>query len=175
MILARFRGMPKVSIGKPGLVARATMSSAKVKEVLTEAAPRSVTALTPKRPTEGSMPPPEGFPYVHKWVKVTTGKHKSRHGEGSSLTCSKGKETVASCGEPMQPVYLHPKSMKELFRMTMLKNDVEYYALQMTDLPPRDPDLEMRAQWETLKNLAWVWDDPQAATEFERGVLHPNW
>ncbi|RZS07384.1 hypothetical protein BHM03_00038215 [Ensete ventricosum] len=71
------------------------------------------------------------------------GKHKFLHGNGSSRAHSKGKESVSSSGEPAQLAYRHPKSMRELFRITIHKNNVGYYALQMTDLPPRDPDLEM--------------------------------
>ncbi|RWW08851.1 hypothetical protein GW17_00027685 [Ensete ventricosum] len=37
-----------------------------------------------------------------------------------------------------------------------------------------DPDKEMRARWEKLKNSTKIWDDPMVAEEFERGLLHPQ-
>ncbi|RZS23286.1 hypothetical protein BHM03_00056192 [Ensete ventricosum] len=74
----------------------------------------------------------------------------------------------------MTPVYRRPKSMKELCRTTVRKNDEGYYALQMIDLPQRDPDFEMWARWPNLKSLTQVWDDTRAASEFGRGILHPQ-
>ncbi|RRT77565.1 hypothetical protein B296_00014754 [Ensete ventricosum] len=63
----------------------------------------------------------------------------------------KGKEPTASGGELAQPAYRYSKSM-EFFSTIVHKNDMGYYALQMTDLPPRDLGLAMRASWEALKN-----------------------
>ncbi|RWW51615.1 hypothetical protein BHE74_00042075 [Ensete ventricosum] len=74
----------------------------------------------------------------------------------------------------MTPVYRRPKSMKELYKTTVHKNDEGYYALQMIDLPQRDPDFEMWARWPNLKSLTQVWDDTRAASEFGRGILHPQ-
>ncbi|RWW28646.1 hypothetical protein GW17_00006864 [Ensete ventricosum] len=122
MNLAGLRGMPKVPTRKPGLTAWAAVSSPEVQEVSAEVAPRGAIAPTPKRPIEGSTP------------------HL------------KGKEPTASGGEPAQPAYRCSKSMKEFFSTIVHKNDMGYYALQMTDLPPRDLGLAMQAWWETLKN-----------------------
>ncbi|RWV92669.1 hypothetical protein BHE74_00040762 [Ensete ventricosum] len=133
MSLARLRGMPKVLIGKPRPVARATIFSPEVQEIPVEAAPKVATSLTPKRPTKG---------------------------EGSSRAHSKGKEPVASGGEPVKPTYYRPKSIKELCKTTMRTDNEGYYALKMIDLPPQDPDSEMWDRWEALKNSARVWDDP---------------
>ncbi|RRT47718.1 hypothetical protein B296_00053541 [Ensete ventricosum] len=94
---------------KLGLMARAAVSLPEVEEVPTEVALRSATTPTPKRPTEGSMAPPKGSSHVHKRVKVSVGKHKSRSGEGGSRAHSKGKESAASGEEPMQPAYRCPK------------------------------------------------------------------
>ncbi|RZR97191.1 hypothetical protein BHM03_00026317, partial [Ensete ventricosum] len=152
MDLARLHGMLKVLTGQPGSTTRAIVSSLEVQEVPAEAALRSATAPTLKRPSEGLMPPPEGSSRAHKRVKVTVGKHKSRCGDGSSQAHSKCKEPTALGGEPAQPTYCHPKSMRELFKMIVHKNDVGYYALQMTDLRPWDPNLEMQARWKALKN-----------------------
>ncbi|RRT48593.1 hypothetical protein B296_00017994 [Ensete ventricosum] len=44
----------------------------------------------------------------------------------------------------------------------------------MSDLAQHDPDKEMRARWEKLKNSSKVWNDHAAAEEFERGLLHPQ-
>ncbi|RWW19765.1 hypothetical protein GW17_00016146, partial [Ensete ventricosum] len=83
--------------------ARATMSLLEVKDVLVEAAPISATAITPKKPTKGSMPPTEGSSHAHKQVKVTVGKHKSRRNEGSSRAYSKGKEPAEPGGSLHNP------------------------------------------------------------------------
>ncbi|RWW87272.1 hypothetical protein BHE74_00003908 [Ensete ventricosum] len=66
------------------------------------------------------------------------GKHKSRRGEGSSRVPSRDKEPIAPNDRPTFPVYRRPKSMKELCGTTICKDDKGYYALHMTDLPPRD-------------------------------------
>ncbi|RWV94018.1 hypothetical protein BHE74_00021987 [Ensete ventricosum] len=152
--------MPKVPVRKPGSAGRVVASLPEVQEISMDVVPRAITATTPKRPTEGSMPHHEGSTCMHKWVKMTVGKHKSRCGEGSSRAHSKGKESDASGEEPTQPAYCCPKSMKELCGTMMRKDDEGYYALKMTDLPPRDPDSEIWARWEALKNSARVWDDP---------------
>ncbi|RZS00924.1 hypothetical protein BHM03_00030709 [Ensete ventricosum] len=73
-----------------------------------------------------------------------------------------------------EPSFLYPKLMKELCEMTVCKNDERFYALHMSDLPPRDLESEMRARWEALKNSARVWDDPQMTTEFKMVILHPH-
>ncbi|RZR70937.1 hypothetical protein BHM03_00002438, partial [Ensete ventricosum] len=44
----------------------------------------------------------------------------------------------------------------------------------MIDLPPRNLHSGIRAQWPNLKSSPQVWDDPQATSEFGRGVLHPQ-
>ncbi|RRT64404.1 hypothetical protein B296_00020212 [Ensete ventricosum] len=154
MSLAGLRGMPKVSIGKPRSAARATIFSPEVQEIPVEAAPKVATSPTPKRPTEGSTPHHEGSTCMHKRVKMTVEKHKSRRSEGSSRAHSKGKESVASGGEPVKPTYCRPKSIKELCKTTMRTDDEGYYALKMIDLPPQDPDSEMWDRWEALKNSA---------------------
>ncbi|RWW05329.1 hypothetical protein GW17_00031401, partial [Ensete ventricosum] len=44
------------------------------------------------------------------------------------------------------PVHHHPRSMKELFKTKVHKDDAEYYALHMSDLGHQDPD-KMKARW----------------------------
>ncbi|RRT83555.1 hypothetical protein B296_00004249 [Ensete ventricosum] len=134
--------MPKVSVGKPMQATRATASASEVK-VPVEAAPRTTSTLTPKRPAKGSTSRHEDSGRAHKRVKVTVGKHKSWCSEGSSWVHSKDKEPFTPSGELVPPAYYQSKSMKELCGTTVHKNDEGYHALTMTDLPPRDPDSEM--------------------------------
>ncbi|RRT47536.1 hypothetical protein B296_00031315 [Ensete ventricosum] len=134
---------------------------------------RVASALTPQRLVEGSTPHPDGSAHTHKQVKMTTRRPKSLCSEEGSWAHSKGREPAASGGKPAQPTFCHLKSMKELCGMMVCKDDKGYYALHMTDLPPRDPYSEIQAQWEALKNSARVWDDLQVVIEFERGILHP--
>ncbi|RZS25366.1 hypothetical protein BHM03_00058556, partial [Ensete ventricosum] len=42
--------------------------------------------------------------------------------------------------------------MKDLFKTKVRKDDAGYYALYMSDLAHQDPDKEMQARWEKLKN-----------------------
>ncbi|RZS22983.1 hypothetical protein BHM03_00055824, partial [Ensete ventricosum] len=44
----------------------------------------------------------------------------------------------------------------------------------MSDLAQQDPDKEMRARWENLRNSSKVWRDHATAEEFEWGLLHPQ-
>ncbi|RRT44659.1 hypothetical protein B296_00015930 [Ensete ventricosum] len=120
----------------------------------------------------------------HKKVKVLMRRHKSRHDEGESCFHSKGKEPAAPSEEPETPtesdeggassVHHRPRSMKNLFKTKVHKDDVGYYTLQMSDLGHQDPDKEMKARWRGLKNSTKIWNDSLAAEEFERGLLHPQ-
>ncbi|RRT69667.1 hypothetical protein B296_00010058 [Ensete ventricosum] len=91
--------------------------------------------------------------------QVIIGKHKSHRSKGSSRAPFRDKELAASSEEPTPSVYRRLKSMKDLCRTTVHKYDEEYYVLQTVDLPPRDPNFEIRDQWLNLKSLAQVWDD----------------
>ncbi|RRT66304.1 hypothetical protein B296_00039647 [Ensete ventricosum] len=122
------------------LVARATTHIPEVEFVPTETSPRVASAPTPKRPSVGSMSQPDDPVRVHKWVKMLSGQHKSRCGEGRSQSHSKDKEPVTSDIEPDQPVFRSWKSMKDLFEMLVRKDDKGYYVLYMFDLVLRDPD-----------------------------------
>ncbi|RRT51243.1 hypothetical protein B296_00048267 [Ensete ventricosum] len=65
--------------------------------------------------------------------------------------------------------------MKDLFKTKVHKDDAGYYALHMSNLGHQDPDKEMKARLGGgLKNSTNVWNDPSAAEEFERGLLHPQ-
>ncbi|RWV76905.1 hypothetical protein GW17_00062357, partial [Ensete ventricosum] len=71
-------------------------------------------------------------------------------------------------------VHHRPRSIKDLFKTKVHKDDAGYYTLQMSDLGHQDPDKEMKARWRGLKNSTKVWNDSSAAEEFERGLLHPQ-
>ncbi|RWW42526.1 hypothetical protein BHE74_00051916 [Ensete ventricosum] len=173
MDLASFYGMLKVSVGKSAPIGQATSSLPEVEEVHMETAPRMSLTLTPKRLAKKSVPQQEDSARVQKQVKIAAGKHKSHRDEGSSRASSKDKGSVVPREEPTPPTYCRLKSMKELCGTMVHKDDKGYYALQMTNLPPRDPNSGMWARWPNLKSSAQVWDDPWAASEFGRGVLHP--
>ncbi|RWW44453.1 hypothetical protein BHE74_00049795 [Ensete ventricosum] len=64
--------------------------------------------------------------------------------------------------------------MKDLCGMQVRKDDEGYYVLQMVDRALRDPSAGMQARWSNLSYLTKVWDDPEAASKFGQGVLHPN-
>ncbi|RRT64305.1 hypothetical protein B296_00019388 [Ensete ventricosum] len=79
-------------------------------------------------------------------VLVLTRRYKSR---------SKGKELAAPSEELDTPaeseeggaslVHRCPRSMKDLFKMKVHKDDTGYYTLQMSDLGHQDPNKEMKA------------------------------
>ncbi|RRT45742.1 hypothetical protein B296_00028168 [Ensete ventricosum] len=49
-------------------------------------------------------------------------------------------------------IFVRPKSMKDMCSTKVHKDDMGYYALYMSDLAQQDPDKEMRARWENLRN-----------------------
>ncbi|RRT48715.1 hypothetical protein B296_00041952 [Ensete ventricosum] len=73
-------------------------------------------------------------------------------------------EPVASVEEPEgqaeslveagMSVFVRPRSMKDLCGTKVRKDDVGYYALYMSDLAQQDPNKEMRARWENLRNYS---------------------
>ncbi|RRT34519.1 hypothetical protein B296_00036661, partial [Ensete ventricosum] len=115
---------------------------------------------------------------------IRPGRHKSRLGEEGSRSRSKGKEPAAPSEEPdmpvepeeagASPVHRRPRSMKDLFKTKIEKDDAGYYTLLMSDLGYQDPEKEMKARWKGLKNSTKVWNNSSAAEEFERGLLHPQ-
>ncbi|RWW44714.1 hypothetical protein BHE74_00049506 [Ensete ventricosum] len=121
----------------------------------------------------------------HKKVKILSRGHKSRHGKGGSRSHSKGKEPTAPVEEPetlvesdeedASLVHHRPRSMKDLFKTKVQKDDAGYYALYMSDLAHQDPDKEMQARWGKLKNSTKVWNDPSTAEEFEREHRSTFW
>ncbi|RWW56716.1 hypothetical protein BHE74_00036549 [Ensete ventricosum] len=151
--------MLKVSDGKAPL----THAVAPAREV--SASPARETPNVPsKRSIKASTEQVDDPARRPKKVKVPTRRHKSRHGEGDSRSHSKGKEPAASSKELETPaeseeggassVHHHSRSMKDLFKTKVHKDDAGYYTLHMSDLGHQDPDKEMK--------------------EFERGLLHPQ-
>ncbi|RRT38658.1 hypothetical protein B296_00013587 [Ensete ventricosum] len=72
------------------------------------------------------------------------------------------------------PVHRRPRSMKDLFKIKVEKDDAGYYTLLMSDLGHQDPEKEMKARWKGLKNSTKVWNNSSTVEEFERGLLHPQ-
>ncbi|RZS23680.1 hypothetical protein BHM03_00056649 [Ensete ventricosum] len=178
MDLGDLRGMPKVSRGKaPG--ARSTASTQGVDGAPPTEAPKSSS----KRPS-GSLVPSDDPSRRHKKVKILSRRHKSCRDEEGSRSHSKGKEPAEPVEEPemlgepaeedASPVFHRPRSMKDLFKTKVHKDDAGYYALHMSDLAHQDPDKEMQPRWEGLKNSTKIWNDPSAVEEFERRLLHPQ-
>ncbi|RRT49970.1 hypothetical protein B296_00026637 [Ensete ventricosum] len=71
-----------------------------------------------------------------------------------------------SAEEDASPVFHRPRSMKDLFKTKVYKDDAGYYALHMSDLAHQDPEKEMHSRWEGLNNSTNVWSDPSVAEEF---------
>ncbi|RRT33176.1 hypothetical protein B296_00054882, partial [Ensete ventricosum] len=175
--LDELRGMPKVSNGKPP----STRTVAPAREVITSPA-RETPKASSKRSIDASTEQVDNLARRSKKVKKLTKRHKSQHGEGETRSRSKGKEPAAPSEELETPVeydeggassiHHRPRSMKDLFKTKVHKDDVGYYTLHMSDLGHQDLDKEMKARWRGLKNSTKIWNDSSAAEEFERGLLH---
>ncbi|RRT46807.1 hypothetical protein B296_00051616 [Ensete ventricosum] len=154
MDLGDLRGMPKVSGGKTSSV----RAAAPAQEVDVSPA-REAPKISSKRPIDAPTEQVNDSARRQKKVKVLTRRHKSRHGEGGSRSHSKGKEPIAPAEEPetpmesdegdASPVHHLPRSMKDLFKTKVHKDDAGYYALHMSDLAYQDPDKEMKAREES--------------------------
>ncbi|RRT67713.1 hypothetical protein B296_00017274 [Ensete ventricosum] len=177
MDLGELRGLPKATSGKAPLTRPAA------REV--GASPgREAPKASSKRPVGAPAEQVEDAARRHKKVKVLTRRHKSRLSEGESCSRSKGKEPAAPSEEPGTPTgseeggasstLRRPRSMKDLFKTKVHKDDVGYYTLLMSDLGHQDPEKEMKARWKGLKNSTKVWNNSSVAEEFERGLLHPQ-
>ncbi|RWW35456.1 hypothetical protein BHE74_00059609, partial [Ensete ventricosum] len=145
---------------------------------------REAPKTSSKRPTDASTERIDDLFRRHKNVKILSRRHKSRHGEGGSWSHSKGKEPampvkepetlVESTEEDASLVFHRLRSMKDLYRTKVQKDDAGYYALYMSDLAHQDPDKETQTRWGKLKNSTKVWNDPSTPEEFEKGLLHPQ-
>ncbi|RWW75637.1 hypothetical protein BHE74_00016324 [Ensete ventricosum] len=157
MDLGDLCGMPKISGGK----APSTCTAAPAWEVNVSLA-REAPKASSKRPIDAPTKPVDDPTRWHKKVKVLTMRHKSRHDEGKSRSHSKGKEPAAPSEEPEMRVefdeggtslvHHRPRSMKDLFKTKVHKDDAGYCTLQMSDLSHQDPDKEMKVRWRGLKN-----------------------
>ncbi|RWW48265.1 hypothetical protein BHE74_00045678 [Ensete ventricosum] len=149
MDLSDLRGMPKVSGGNAPPARLAT------REVGTSPA-REAPKATSKRPVDTPVEQVNDPTRRHKKVKVLTRRHKSHLNEGESRSRSKGKEPAAPSEEPdtpaeskeggASPVHRRPRSIKDIFKTKVYKDDAGYYTLQMFDLGHQDPDKEMKAR-----------------------------
>ncbi|RWW43956.1 hypothetical protein BHE74_00050328 [Ensete ventricosum] len=155
MDLGELCGMPKVTSGKVPL------NRPTAQEVGASPA-REAPKASLKRPIDTPTERVEDAARHRKKVKVLTRMHKSRLGEGESRSRSKGKEPAPSSGEPeapaesveggASPAHQRPRSMKDLFKTKVHKDDAGYYTLLMSDLGHQDPEKEMKARWKGLKN-----------------------
>ncbi|RRT53823.1 hypothetical protein B296_00031583 [Ensete ventricosum] len=179
MDLGELHEMPKVSGDKTP----STRTVAPTREVVTSPT-RETQKASSKRPIDASTEQVDDPARRPKKVKVLTRRHKSRHGKGETHSRSKDKEPAAPSEEFETPVeydeggassvHHRPRSMKDLFKTKVHKDDAGYYTLHMSDLGHQDPDKEMKARWRGLKNSTKIWNDSSAAEEFERGLLHPQ-
>ncbi|RRT34281.1 hypothetical protein B296_00052967 [Ensete ventricosum] len=157
MDLGDLRGMPKMSGGK----APSTRAIAPAREVGVSPT-REAPKASSKRPIDAPTEQVDDPARRHKKVKVLMRRHKSRHSEGESRSHPKGKEPAAPSEELETPVesdeggassvHHRPRSMKDLFKTKVHKDDAGYYTLQMSDLGHQDPDKEMKARWRGLNN-----------------------
>ncbi|RZS18996.1 hypothetical protein BHM03_00051333 [Ensete ventricosum] len=150
MNLGELREMPKVSGGKASSTRTTAREVGKAPSTRTAArevdvspareAPKASSKRSIDAPTEQADDPARR----HKKVKVLTRRHKSRHDEGESRSHSKDKKPAAPSEEPdmpvesdergASPVHHRPRSMKDLFKTKVHKDDAGYYTLQMSDL-----------------------------------------
>ncbi|RRT73607.1 hypothetical protein B296_00031814, partial [Ensete ventricosum] len=134
MDLSDLREIPKVSEGKASSV-RTTTPAWEVSVSPTREAPKASSKRPIDAPTEQVDDPARR----QKKVKVLTSRHKSQHNEWGSHSHSKGKEPKAPSEEPetpvesdegdASPVHHCPRSMKDLFKTKVHKDDAGYYAL----------------------------------------------
>ncbi|KAJ8466034.1 hypothetical protein OPV22_028586 [Ensete ventricosum] len=162
MDLEELCGMPKVTSGKvpPTCPAAREVGASPAREAL---------KASLKRPVDASVEQVEDAARRHKKVKVLTRRHKSRLGEGESRSRSKGKEPEAPSEEPeirvgseergASSALRRPRSMKDLFKTKVHKDDTGYYTLLMSDLGHQNPKKEMKARWKGLKNSTNVWNN----------------
>ncbi|RRT62182.1 hypothetical protein B296_00005149 [Ensete ventricosum] len=149
-------GMPKVSNGK------APPTRPAAREVGASPA-REAPKASSKRPVDAPTEQADDAARRHKKIKVLTRRYKSRLGEGESCSQSKGKEPATPSEEPetpaeseeegASPAHRRPRSMKDLFKTKVHKDDAGYYTLLMSDLGHQHPEKkEMKARWKGLKN-----------------------
>ncbi|RRT33664.1 hypothetical protein B296_00037557 [Ensete ventricosum] len=94
---------------------------------------REAPKASSKRPVDAPTEQANDPARRHKKVKVLTMRHKSRHSKGESHSHSKGKKPAAPSEEPdtpaesdeggASPVHHRPRSMKDLFKTKVHKDD----------------------------------------------------
>ncbi|RRT45323.1 hypothetical protein B296_00035612 [Ensete ventricosum] len=156
MDLGELRGMPKVSSGKAPPTRTAT------REVGSSPA-RETPKASSNRPVDAPVEQAADAAKRHKKIKVLMRRHKSRLGEGESRSRSKGKEPAAPSEEPdtpaeseegdASPVHHRPRSMKDLFKTKVQKDDAGYYTLLMSDPGASRPRERDEGQMEGAEEL----------------------
>ncbi|RRT48694.1 hypothetical protein B296_00026179, partial [Ensete ventricosum] len=177
MDLDELRGMPKVSSGK------VPPTWATTREVGSSPAREAPKASSSNRPVDVPTEQAADAAKRHKKIKVLTWRHKSRLGE-ESRSRSKGKEPAAPSEEPdtpaesekggASPIHRRPRSMKDLFKTKVEKDDTGYYTLLMSNLGLQDPEKEMKARWKGLKNSMKVCNNSSAARSSRGDFSIPN-
>ncbi|RWW35300.1 hypothetical protein BHE74_00059779 [Ensete ventricosum] len=175
--LGELRGMPKVTSGK-------VPPTRPIAREVGASPAREAPKASSKRPVDAPAEQAADAARRNKKAKVLTRRHKSRLGEGESRSQSKGKEPAAPSEEiktpagseegGASPTHRRPRSMKDLFKTKVHKDDTGYYTFLMSDLGHQDPEKEMKARWKGQKNSTKVWNNSSTAGEFERGLLHPQ-
>ncbi|RRT40813.1 hypothetical protein B296_00050606 [Ensete ventricosum] len=156
---------PRMSGGKTAPTVRPKNSQPKVEVIHMEA--------LAKWPVESPVADQATTGRPGKQVKIVGRKHKSHRSEGSSRWATREREPKVS-SEDSFPTYRRPTLMRDLCDMWTREDDEGYYILQMADWAPKDSSAMMRARWPNLSYQTRVWDDPEVALEFNRGVLHPT-
>ncbi|RRT33585.1 hypothetical protein B296_00051225 [Ensete ventricosum] len=160
-----------INNASPYLSEEETILVERLKEILSSS--RAIKEMTELWLVEAGLSPASRA-RRHKKVKVLTRRHKSRVGEGESRSQSKGKEPAAPSEEPetpagsgggASPAHRRPRSMKDLFKTNVHKDDACYYTLLMSDLGHQDPEKEMKARWKGLMNSTNVWNNSSAVQE----------
>ncbi|RRT73375.1 hypothetical protein B296_00004438 [Ensete ventricosum] len=131
MDLGDLRGMPKMSSGK----VPSTRVTAPTREVDVSPA-REAPKTSSKRPIDAPTGQADDPARRHKKVKMLMRRHKPRHGEGESRSHSEDKKPAVPSEEPDTPVesdeggassiHHRPRSMKDLFKMKVHKDDAGY-------------------------------------------------
>ncbi|RWW64985.1 hypothetical protein BHE74_00027765 [Ensete ventricosum] len=88
--------------------------------------------------------------------KVSGGKAPAARSTASTQGVEPVEEPetpVDSAEEDVLLVFHRPRSMKDLFKMKVHKDDAGYYALHMSDLAHQDPDKEMQPRWGGVEEL----------------------
>ncbi|RZS04693.1 hypothetical protein BHM03_00035068 [Ensete ventricosum] len=158
MDLGELRGIPKVFGDK----APSTHATAPAREVGASPA-RETPKASSKRSIDASTEQVDDPAWRPKKMKVLMRRHKSRHDEGETRSCSKGKEPATpseeletpaeSDEEGASPVHHRPRSMNDLFKTKVHKDDAGYYTMHMSDLASEKELIEVQSNLAEIQRL----------------------